>query len=269
MEAIINELIKIITNYKKAGSRGYLVSTIKLKLDEIELLKREFSDLLERNLIDTGKIEESRNTFEKYYDAARKLLEEALERKVMATNDQSNNVQLNNPTNMTNQQFSLETALKVIPEFAGNYKELNSFLTIVELVNNGLAVDQREVLIKFVYNVKLATTVRTALGTSAPTSFSTLKTILTSRYKNTKTVAQLQATLSKLSQKNMNIHAYHELLLDLIAELSELQIREIENCNVTQSDTIRLINENYALNVFKNGLNGELKPTVTKANRPS
>lgn len=65
----------------------------------------------------------------------------------------------------------------------------------------------------------------------------------------------------------MSVHAYHEKLLNLIAELNELQIREIQDCSTIQSDIIKLINDNYALNVFKNGLIEELKPTIF-ASRP-
>lgn len=61
--------------------------------------------------------------------------------------------------------FNLEIALKVIPEFSGNYKELHSFLTIVELINDGLAIEQKPILLNFVYNVKLTTVVRTAVST--------------------------------------------------------------------------------------------------------
>ena len=53
----------------------------------------------------------------------------------------------------------------------------------------------------------------------------------------------------------------------MIAELNELQIKDIVGCNTLQTNTIKQINENYALNIFKNGLKGELRPTVF-ASRP-
>ena len=48
----------------------------------------------------------------------------------------------------------------------------------------------------------------------------------------------------------MTINTFQEKLLNLIAELNELQIKEINNCTPEQSKTIKLINENYAFNVF-------------------
>ena len=56
-------------------------------------------------------------------------------------------------------------------------------------------------------------------------------------------------------QKNMKVKVYHEKLLQLIVELNELQINEIVNCDEVQKSTVKLIYNNYALNVFKNGLN--------------
>ena len=65
----------------------------------------------------------------------------------------------------------------------------------------------------------------------------------------------------------MNVHTYHEKLLQMIAELNELQIKDIVGGNTLQANTIKQINENIALNISENGLKGELKPTVF-ASRP-
>ena len=89
-----------------------------------------------------------------------------------------------------------------------------------------------------------------------------MKNTLSNRYKSTKTVVQLQATLSNFSLKNMNVYTYNKKLLQMIAELNELQIKDIVGCNTLQANTIKQINVKYALNIFKNGLNGELKPTI-------
>ena len=112
--------------------------------------------------------------------------------------------------------------MKAILEFSGNYRETNSFLTIVELINYGLAIEQKPNLFKFVYNVKLTSTVRTSLGTSTPVTFDEFKNTLSNRYKFIKTVVQLQATLSNFTQKNMNVHTYHEKLLQMIADVCEV-----------------------------------------------
>lgn len=282
MEPIINGLVKIIKNYKKSGSRGYQIPTLELKLEEIEILHKQFLKLLESNVFKSEETENNKIIFNKYYRAARTLIENALvtqkgEKNTIDNQPQSqsrdqhfsDSLENTSPilAKMANQQFNLETAIKVIPEFTGNYKDLKSFLTIIELINNNLAEDHKKTLIDFVFNVKLTNTVRTSLGASAPATLHDLINLLSSRYKSTKTVAQIQSSLSTFCQKTMKVETYNEKLLSLIAELNELQTTEITNCTEVQANTIKLINENYALNIFKNGLNGELKPTVF-ASRP-
>ena len=43
-------------------------------------------------------------------------------------------------------QFNLETAVKIISLFAGNYEELNLFLTIVKLINDTLPTTQKKLV---------------------------------------------------------------------------------------------------------------------------
>ena len=59
------------------------------------------------------------------------LFTEALKLKETQDRDNIESAKLSN--------FNLELYLKVIPEFSGNYKELHSFLTIIELIYAGLA----------------------------------------------------------------------------------------------------------------------------------
>lgn len=48
MDTIIENLSKIIINYKKSESRGYLPATITAKLEEIEKLRTEFNNILQK-----------------------------------------------------------------------------------------------------------------------------------------------------------------------------------------------------------------------------
>lgn len=253
MDTIISKLDKIIINFKKSGAKGYQEITLKDKLNEINLLEEEFN-----KLVDSDSITEDVQKHIVKFDKAKKLFEEALVL-VKPSNQKQSLV------NMA--QFNLETAIKIVPLFSGDYKELSSFLTIVELINNTLEAAQKSTLINFVYNAKLTSAVRTSLGTSEPETFEDLKKFLSIRYKSNKTISQIQATLSNFSQRSMNVNTYHEKLLEMIAELNELQIKGIDNCDSTQSDTIKKINGDYALNIFKNGLKGELK-SIVFASRP-
>ena len=80
----------------------------------------------------TDEAEENTTLFEKYYTKIKNLL-------LIALNEQESE-HTHNLANIAN--FNLETALNAIPEFSGNYRELNSFLTIVELINDGLAIEK-------------------------------------------------------------------------------------------------------------------------------
>ena len=109
------------------------------------------------------------------------LFTEALKLKETQDRDNIESAKLSN--------FNLELYLKVIPEFSGNYKELHSFLTIIELIYAGLATVHQLTLICFIINVKLTQSVRIALRNTEGQTFSELKSLLINRYKNTDTVA--------------------------------------------------------------------------------
>ena len=88
-----------------------------------------------------------------------------------------------------------------------------AFLKIIEIIYNSLNAESKIQLIDFVFNVKLASSVKTSLGFIVPATFEELKHVLSNRYKSSKTVAQIQATLSKFVQKNMKVNSFNEKLL--------------------------------------------------------
>ena len=183
MESAINRLEKILINFKKSGSRGYQETTLISKLEEIDLLKTEFYDAINKTL-KTEDTEIKTELFEKYYNRAKILFEQAL----LTPNDQQQNL-------VSMATFNLETAIKIIPEFKGNYKDLQSFLTIVELIEKTLDNANKAILISFVYNAKLSNLVRTVIGVSEPKTFQELKESLINRYRSKRTVSQIQTLL--------------------------------------------------------------------------
>ena len=82
--------------------------------------------------------------------------------------------------------FNLELPFKVIPEFKGTFGELQSFLKIIEIINITLKNEAKTSPIDFIVNVKLKSTVRTAISTQECKTFNNLKYTLTSRYKTKK-----------------------------------------------------------------------------------
>lgn len=291
MGQLTDSLDRIITNLRKSGSRGYTKKTLILKLEEVEQIKKQFIEFSTGRGIQKESIEK----FYRYYEKAKTLLEQELEKletdsthsMSVAEKEIKNSEKLetdstnsmldtekeiessaltpeNSNSNSTVKMasFNLELSLKSIPEFSGNFKDLTSFLKIVEIIYNSLTTEAKILLIDFVINVKLTPGVRTAISTNETNDFNSLKNSLQSRYKSTKTIAQIQLTLSKFMQRNMKIQKYNEKLLEMIAELNELQINEIPQCNTTQKNTIISLNNTYALNIFKNGLNVDIKPTI-------
>ena len=74
MESIIHKLERIIINFRKTGTRKYQNSILIIKLEEKELLRREFLDLINRKAIKTDEAENNTKVFEKYYKKAKNLL---------------------------------------------------------------------------------------------------------------------------------------------------------------------------------------------------
>lgn len=243
METELSDLKRILVNFKKSINRGYSKDTILSKLQEIEVIKDKFKALVENSTEKDSVLIELKTNFNLIFSEIKTLLTEALSK-------------INNMSD-----FNLELSLKTIPEFNGNVKEVNKFIAIGEIIHNSIKPEQRHILLNVIYNIKLTDKVRIAIG-AQPASFEILKKELLSRFRSYKTVAQIQLMLNSLTQKNMKISAYNDKILELIAELNDLQAKEIPNCSELQNDTINLINKGLALNVFKNGLCAELKPTI-------
>lgn len=255
MGQLTDSLDRIITNLRKSGSRGYTKKTLILKLEEVEQIKKQFIEFSTGRGIQKESIEK----FYRYYEKAKTLLEQELEKletdsthsMSVAEKEIKNSEKLetdstnsmldtekeiessaltpeNSNSNSTVKMasFNLELSLKSIPEFSGNFKDLTSFLKIVEIIYDSLTTEAKILLIDFVINVKLTPGVRTAISTNETNDFNSLKNSLQSRYKSTKTIAQIQLTLSKFMQRNMKIQKYNEKLLEMIAELNELENTE-------------------------------------------
>lgn len=167
--------------------------------------------------------------------------------------------------NMTT--FNIETALKAIPTFNGQHKELEPFLKITEILFNTYDQASKTLLIEFVKSVKLSPNVRTTIGyTNNITDFNQLRNKLTESYKNKITTAQIHTRLANITQRNLPTTSYKDKILNLITELNNLQINELgTNATTDQKSVVNQMNDNYALTIFKNGLNENLKSTIFAA----
>ena len=161
--------------------------------------------------------------------------------------------------------FNLELCFKVIPEFKGNHDDLTPFLKTIEFIHNSLKESDRPTLIDFVRSIKLSSTVKTAISTVVCNSYESLVTTLTNRYKSKKTLIQIQNKLCNFQQRSDSVKVFSDKILKLIDELNELQIKELHLNTEVDIGRIKQLNDMYALNVFKQGLNETLVNTVFAA----
>ena len=106
--------------------------------------------------------------------------------------------------------FNIELCLKVIPEFTGNYRELNSFITLVELIHATIDTQFTEAFISFITSIKLSQNVRAASVAARVNTFSDLKIAFQSRYKNTASIEQIQSMLGRIKQNNLKVRKFHK-----------------------------------------------------------
>jgi len=248
---VISEIKKIITNFKKCSNRKYTKKTL---IEKLKLIQ-EYDDVINRHYVESSIDLETVNTFKKLYTVAKDLLKAS----IMATDEQDS---------MTS--FSLQTVMKTVPIFNGNYKELPPFLKIIEILYNSYDTVSKKTLLDLVINVKLDTAVRTAIGfTTTFETLNELKETLQKRYKSNLTISQIHTKLSLFQQRGNTVLGFRDKLLNLIAELNNLQVIELgTKASQVAKTTIMQMNEKYALTIFKNGLNEQFKQTIFSA-RPN
>lgn len=161
--------------------------------------------------------------------------------------------------------FNLELSFKIVPEFKGSQQELTPFLKIVKIIYDTLKTEAKTTFIDFVKNVKLNSTVRTSIGTNICENYETLEKLLYDRYKSSKTISQIQSELTKIRQRNDSVREFSNKILQLVAELNELQIKEFGFTTEESRNNVMRINESYSLNIFKQGLNEKYLSTIFAA----
>jgi len=159
--------------------------------------------------------------------------------------------------------FDLLTAIKIIPQFNGDVRELENFLKIIDLYHETINEEGKAKLIDFIWCARLTPKTKTRLAAKAkPNNLAELKNNIQSTFKLTKTTHEIQGQISNLKQNNKSVKDYVDKLSLLIADLNTLQITEIGADN---RETICKLNDKLALTIFQNGIKNELKPTIFAA----
>lgn len=125
--------------------------------------------------------------------------------------------------------------MKIIPVSEGKYRQVNSFLKIVEFIYKTLESNAKIELIDFVYHVKLSDVVRTNLSG------------YTKLLRNPNTNTSIQNYLIHVSQNKSTASNFKDKILNLTNELSLLQINKFgPTTNEDQKRGIASLNHKLA-----------------------
>jgi Retrotransposon gag protein len=159
--------------------------------------------------------------------------------------------------------FDLEKASKIIPEFAGDYRSINNFVNLIEFYHDTLKEQDKPKLVKFILLTKFSSKAQNKIGSTTDIStFNELKLTLLKTFKSPKNSLMIHSELVRTKQNGQSLGQYIEKIETLIAELNSLQINEL---GVGSKDVIMKLNDQIALNTFKQGLNDRIRPTIFAA----
>ena len=164
-------------------------------------------------------------------------------------------------TNMSS--LSLELALKIIPEFDGNSKNLEKFLKNSELAHSKVK-DEDKVLLFELIKTKLVGKAYESIRYREIDTFANLKKYLKASCSDSKTTAHLQLELNSCRQKiNEEVKIYANRLENILCQLT------IASCADKDKPTSKAISElikTQAKQVFQKGLSGPLKFLIKAKN---
>lgn len=261
LKRLTKELEKILQNFRKTPNRDYSSQYLLAKQTFIRKIRNEFYQeyrvVLEK---DESLAVTLKKNFEAIYKEVSDILEKKSEPYLQEINDSDEDILVQEEM----ASFDITAAIKVIPEFKGESKELSNFLNIIEFLHDTLKDEaEKAKLIKFVLKTRLSEKVKNKLVTqSVPTNLKALQDTLQYVFKPNKTPLAIQTELGTVSQGNKNITDYSQKVETLMAQLNMLQISEQGEAH---RDIISKLNEQLALNAFKNGLNEPLKATIYAA----
>lgn len=251
----IDELQKLKANLKKSKNRAYCRKYVDEKLEKLGILSETVEKILTQSK--NSEDEKLKAEFEILCKELNGILENLEIREVR---------QEDNLPSMAN--FDISLVGKNLQTFKGTFKYLEDFVTQAELLHDMLREDDKEIYVKYIYNFKLTTQVRSILGRSnRPTTFEQLRKALENAYPNPKSLQQVLTELGTTRQNDLNITSFRETIADLSDELSTFEIRNLTNATQEARDAIYRMSDSMALNIFLKGVNVEYQP-ILLANMP-
>lgn len=251
---LIKSINNSIENFNKNPNRDYTCTHLLNKSNELKEIKEQFSAAYYELLKKNGTLAiELKEKFEQSYNVLDKIIQRKID-KILKADLQTNNMA----------SFDIQIALKVIPEFQGDTKDLNNFLNLVEFVHDDLKdATEKGKLIKFILRTRLSEKVKNKLSiVTPPTDFTSLRNVLQDIFRVNKTPLKIQSELAKLSQGNRTVKDFASHIEDLVSQLNSLQIAEQGE---THREIIAKLNDQIGLNSFKSGLHENIKNIVFAA----
>lgn len=264
LDKLIDQLKRIREIFTKNPSRQfkseYILNKITLRKD----IQTQFSEALklfdekDKVIIDS-KIEKFKD-----FNTKLSLILDQKSKEILNTSTLSDD-----NTNIFKEEITMEFDMikttKIIPDFKGDLANFDNFCNMVEYVYDTLSADSQPKLLEFVVRTKIPEKIRSKLTVyPKPTTFPIFKDNFSKVLKTKRSTLTIQSELSRVKQGNISLTDFSSKIENLLAELNYVQIaQQGENFK----DIIIRINDEIALNAFKNGLNDSLR-VIIFASRP-
>lgn len=244
---------------KKSKNRVYEKKYIDGKLERLEVLKQAVTEIGEECEDKTIKCLELE--FESLHSELYIILQKLEYRKEKSAERQEGKL-----TKMAS--FDISMVGKNLQVFKGTYKYLEDFITQSELLHDLIKEEDKEIFVKYVYNFKLSTQVRSILGRSnKPKTFEQLKKGLEDAYPNPRTLQQVLTELITTKQNNGSIADFREVIAELSDQLSSFEIKNLQTPSQDAKDAIYKVSDSIALNIFMKGVNIDFQ-SILLSNMP-
>lgn len=159
--------------------------------------------------------------------------------------------------------FTLDSCLKIIPDFSGNRSELHKFLSCCEIVVNSTKPEDHPVFLNIV-KTKLSGLAYNLIKYKTFASWTELKKCLLEQFSDSRSIAQLQSDLINARQSpKESVRAFGNRIERLLYELNDACILSE---GIASKNLIGNLNEKIAFSSFVEGLVADLRIIIKASN---
>lgn len=159
--------------------------------------------------------------------------------------------------------YSIDIALKMIPEFAGDRNELHKFITCGNIVNAMCTTNTAKSSLINIVKTKLSGSAYDIIKYKQFDSWDDLRAELEKQYGEKRSIAQIQSELLNIHQGKDNVRDFANKIIKLKCDLDDACIKEQ---GINSAEIVQNLNRHAALKAFVDGLNNPIK-LIIKASR--